>query len=161
MVHHKTVTKSDNAAALYAASGSWPHFTVSDAGVQQHYDTDTGSRALKNAAGGVQTNSDSAIQIEVVGMPGITMSGKCMDHLVALLKWLRDSQGIPWRWPEGRPPVDARTGYGARNGRRHANTWDSHGGHYGHSQVPENDHWDPAYTDLEWFCLHFWLGAYS
>jgi hypothetical protein len=28
--------------------------------------------------------------------------------------------------------------------------WDGTGGHYGHSQVPENTHWDPAYTDAEW-----------
>ena len=27
--------------------------------------------------------------------------------------------------------------------------WNSKGGHYGHSQVPENIHWDPAYTALE------------
>jgi hypothetical protein len=25
-------------------------------------------------------------------------------------------------------------------------TWKTRGGHYGHSQVPNNVHWDPGYT---------------
>ena len=27
--------------------------------------------------------------------------------------------------------------------------WDTQGGHYGHCHVPENTHWDPAYTAVE------------
>ncbi|HEU5180007.1 MAG TPA: hypothetical protein VFW45_04400, partial [Candidatus Polarisedimenticolia bacterium] len=32
---------------------------------------------------------------------------------------------------------------------RDASNWTSRGGHYGHSQVPENTHWDPGYTQAE------------
>ena len=37
------------------------------------YQTTIGARALKNLKGGVQTNADGCVQIEVVGYPGITM----------------------------------------------------------------------------------------
>lgn len=154
VVHHKTVTRTDNAASLYGSSGSWPHFTVSEHGVQQHFDTAVGSRALRNKSGGVQTNTDGAIQIEIVGMPGETMPDATLRHLVALLKEIEDREGIPWEWPAGRPPKTSAA-YGEHNGYRHPYLWDSTSGHYGHVQVPENTHWDPAYTNDEWW----WLNA--
>lgn len=159
VVHHKTVSRSENAANLYGKSGSWPHFTVGPSGAQQHFDTSVGSRALRNTSGGVQTNSDSAIQIEIVGMPGETMDAATMRHLVALLKEIEQREGIPWTWPGGRPPKTAADGYGERNGDRDARLWDTCSGHYGHSQVPENTHWDPAYTDAEWDQLNAAMAA--
>lgn len=158
VIHHKTVGYSDNAPALYGGTGSWPHFTVGDNGVQQHFDTDVGSRALRNANGGVQTNSDGAIQIELVGVPGVDMSRKSCEHLAKLLKWINATHGVPWVWPSGRPKAAVKMrDPGGHN--RDAHTWENVGGHYGHSQVPENTHWDPAYTDLEWYAIHVLLSS--
>jgi hypothetical protein len=154
VVHHKTQVHSENASALYGASGAWPHFTVGPNGVQQHFDTAAGSRALVNAAGGVQTNADSAIQIEVVGFSGERMPDATLRFLVTLLGEIERREGIPWAWPEGRPPTTSQEGYGTNTAERHASVWDSQTGHYGHSQVPENSHWDPAYTDEEWYLLN-------
>src|SRR5215211_7280790 len=44
-----------------------PHFTVDATIKYQHLDTGMAARALRNRSGGVQTNRESAIQIEVVG----------------------------------------------------------------------------------------------
>jgi hypothetical protein len=154
VVHHKTQVATEDARALYEASGAWPHFTVGPSGVQQHLETTVGALSLVNAGGGVQTNTDSAIQLEVVGYSGQTAAQATLRNLVTLLKEIQLVEGVPWAWPEGRPPIDANAGYGSNTGERHASVWDTQPGHYGHSQVPENLHWDPAYTDAEWWVLN-------
>src|SRR5215210_3512071 len=68
IVHH--TTEGSSAAGAFSAFQSHrsdPHFTVDEQKIYQHIDTSMAARALKNPAGGVQTNRDSAIQIEVVG----------------------------------------------------------------------------------------------
>ncbi|MEU0624966.1 peptidoglycan-binding protein [Streptomyces rubiginosohelvolus] len=52
------------------------------------------------------------------------------------------AHGIPDTWPAGKP---AATAAAATN--RSRSTWQSKGGHFGHSQVPGNDHWDPGGID--------------
>jgi hypothetical protein len=52
------------------------------------------------------------------------------------------SHGIPDVWPAGKPPSTA-----AAATKRDRSTWQSKGGHFGHSQVPGNDHWDPGGID--------------
>jgi hypothetical protein len=151
VVHHKTQGSTlAGARAAYRANRSDPHFTVHPDGVHQHVDTAYASRALRNASGGVQTGRDGAIQIEVVGFSGSTAPAATLGHLLALLVWLRDAEGVAPVWPMGRPPTTAEAGYGLNTPHRNAAVWDRTGGHYGHSQVPENTHWDPAYTDAEW-----------
>lgn len=149
VVHHKTVVDSENARALYGKTGSWPHFTVGDT-IQQHYDTSVYSRALRNESGGVQTNSDGAIQIELRGMPGVTAKTNWLKNLVLLLDWIEGTHHIPNVWPNGRPKKATADGRDPGGHNRNAHVWDTQGGHYGHSNVPENTHWDPAYTDAEW-----------
>ncbi|KPC59086.1 hypothetical protein ADL35_49250, partial [Streptomyces sp. NRRL WC-3753] len=52
------------------------------------------------------------------------------------------AHGVPDTWPAGKPPATA-----AAATKRDRSTWQSKGGHYGHSQVPGNDHWDPGGID--------------
>jgi hypothetical protein len=159
VVHHKTQGATiAGARAAFRANKSDPHFTVHPGGVDQHIDTGDAARSLRNVAGGVQTNRDCAIQIETVGFSGVDMPDSTLNHLVELLLWLTATHGVPWEWPEGRPPTTSAGGYGQSNGERHPVVWDGRGGHYGHSQVPENDHWDPAYTDREWWILNVRCG---
>lgn len=151
VVWHKTQGGSlAGARGAYRANRSDPHFTVHEHGIAQHIDTDYAARALRNASGGVQTNFDGPIQVEVVGWSGTTMPNATAANVRRLRAWLRDERGVPEGWPMGRPPQTAQDGYGLNTGHRDSNTWDSVGGHYGHSQVPENTHWDPAWTDEEW-----------
>ena len=68
IVHHTTEgSTAAGAMAAYKANKSDPHFTVDSTTIYQHIDTASTARSLKNLPGGVQTNRDSAIQIEVVG----------------------------------------------------------------------------------------------
>lgn len=60
------------AVAAYRAKNSWPHLTV-DARIGRtpeitgHLDLDVAARSLRNKPGGVETNTDGIVQIEVVG----------------------------------------------------------------------------------------------
>ena len=149
IVHHTTEGSSAQGAfAAFRANRSDPHFTVDSSKIYQHIDTSKAARALRNAAGGVQTNRDSAIQIEVVGFAHRPKVMATLKNVQKLCNWLEAEHGIPKLWPNGlpKPAVNGRDP-GGHN--RNAANWDGKGGHYGHSQVPENTHWDPGYTATE------------
>jgi hypothetical protein len=134
-----------------------PNFTVRPDRVEQHYDTEVGGRAFVNARGGIETNSFGVVQIEIVGFSGVTMPGDTARRLIDLLHFLEDEHAIPWVWPNGRPRAarEVRPGVFVDPGghNRSVAGWRTRG-HFAHSQVPENHHWDTAYTDLEWFVLN-------
>lgn len=149
IVHHTTEGSSAAAAlAAFKANKSDPHFTVDAMMIRQHIDTDLSARALRNAPGGVQTNFDSAIQMELVGFAGRLKNKAALRNLARLCRWIEATHGIPRVWPNGAPKT-AVNGKDPGGHNRDAATWDEKGGHYGHSNVPENVHWDPAYTKLE------------
>lgn len=102
-----------------------------------------GGRGLMNKAGGVQTNNGGSVvfQIEVVGQaknPWTNGPCKGLDVIVAFLRQL----GVPDVWPAG----DLKPYPASYGGVRSTAAW-AKGGHFGHSQVPENDHGDPGDID--------------
>lgn len=102
-----------------------------------------GGRALMNRAGGVETNTSGGIviQIEVVGRAVEPFTSGPMKNFDKIISWLR-SLGIPDVWPAGDlEPYPASYG-----GVRSTSDWNK-SGHFGHSQVPENDHGDPGNID--------------
>ncbi|SCB55767.1 N-acetylmuramoyl-L-alanine amidase [Bradyrhizobium shewense] len=149
IVHHTTEGSSaEGAFGAFRANRSDPHFTVDSSKIYQHIDTGRAARALRNAAGGVQTNRDSAIQIEVVGFAHRPKVMATLKNVQKLCNWLEAEHGIPKVWPNGLPKP-AVNGHDPGGHNRNAANWDNKGGHYGHSQVPENTHWDPGYTATE------------
>ncbi|XKJ63375.1 peptidoglycan-binding protein (plasmid) [[Kitasatospora] papulosa] len=52
------------------------------------------------------------------------------------------AHGIPDVWPVGKPPATP-----AAATKRPKSTWENEGGHYGHSQIVYQDHWDPGAID--------------
>lgn len=156
VVHHITVSGDASSTALFGTSGYWPGWLVRPSGVEQHYPATVGGRALVNAPGGVATNSFGAAQIETINRPGHDLPKPTFDHLVDLLRWFRDVHHIPWTWPNGRPHRAAISAagvpYDPGGHNRSIDGWRKPG-HFGHSQVPENRHWDPAYTDHDWNAL--------
>ncbi|MBY5806091.1 N-acetylmuramoyl-L-alanine amidase [Rhizobium leguminosarum bv. viciae] len=149
IVHH--TTEGGSAAGAFAAftsNRSDPHFTVDATTVYQHIDTDEAARALRNAPGGVETNRDSAIQIEVVGFAHRPKTRATLENVRRLCRWIEEKHGVPRVWPNGFPKP-AVNGHDPGGHNRDAHTWDAKGGHYGHSNVPENTHWDPGYTKTE------------
>lgn len=149
IVHH-TTEGNDAAGAMstFRKNGDDPHFTVDATTIYQHVDTDFGSMALRNAKGGVETNRDSAIQIELVGFAGKPKDARSLALVARLCRWIEATHGVPRVWPGG-APRPAIGGQDPGGHVRDATLWNTTGGHYGHSQVPENTHWDPAYTAAE------------
>jgi hypothetical protein len=96
----------------------------------------------------VETNKDSAVQIEIVGFAHRPKSQKTLRNVARLCRWIESTHGVPKAWPNGRPKPAVNGGDPGGHNRNAAN-WDARGGHYGHSNVPENTHWDPGYTQAE------------
>lgn len=113
--------------------------------VAQFFPADSRSLSLKNA-GAVRTNRTGKynIQIEWVFTKGEVVNGKRYESLKdtplkawpGLRTWLR-SLGIVDGFPGGVPTGFARDTVSL-------DTWLHKGGHYGHNQVPGNDHVDPG-----------------
>lgn len=129
--------------AGYCPTLMWDPFTGE---VEQYYPANVGARALR------VWNEDGArhIQIEVLFSRGAYRNGKQYWELkdtplkgfTQIVQWL-DSHGIPRTWPMGpTPPI-------GQSGTRSVAVWNTKAGHYGHSQVPGNDHTDPGtFPDL-------------
>ncbi|MDB6001969.1 MAG: N-acetylmuramoyl-L-alanine amidase [Rhizobacter sp.] len=149
IVHHTTEGGSaEGALDAFAKNRSDPHFTVDGTRIFQHVDTSEGARALRNEAGGVQTNRDSAVQIELVGFAHLPKQPQALVNLARLCRWIEATHDVPRVWPSG-PPRPAKNGKDPGGHNRDPQTWDTQGGHYGHCHVPENSHWDPAYSAAE------------
>lgn len=102
------------------------------------------ARALKND-GSTRTNrvGKACIQIEVLARAGkpFTAYWKPGPNFRALMAAIR-SWGIPDVFPMG---VPAKT---SNDCKRDRNKWLTTGGHYGHCNIPGNDHWDPGAIDI-------------
>jgi len=130
------------AISTFRRNNSWPHFTVDETTVYQHVDTDVASRALRNPAGGVQTNRWHAVQIELVARAASEKSRALLTNAAALARWIEQTHSIPRTWPAGWPATSPGGCH------RDATIWRARGGHYGHCHVPENTHWDPGSMDM-------------
>lgn len=151
--HHTTSNPSDwnfkNELSYFKGSGAGvaPHILADPftGQIAQFFPADSRSLSLENA-GTVRTNRTGKynIQIEWVFTKGEVVDGKRYDSLKdtplkawpAIRAWLR-SLGIPDGWPGGVPTGFVRDTVSL-------DTWTGKGGHYGHNQVPGNDHVDPG-----------------
>jgi len=133
-----------------------PHMTYSPRSrtFYQHTEFTVAARALKNGAGGVQTNRDSALQLEIIcysnksmaervnGLPVNRLSHDNLDDIRDFILWT----GVDLSWP-GRKALS----YGQANAtgfRLSGPAWDNYSAVCGHQHVPENTHWDPG--DFDW-----------
>ncbi len=150
----------------YGGGATAPHVTIdpreSDPAkqIRQHFPVTESARALENRAGGVETNTEGAVQVELIGT--------CDP--AALRKWARGRDVVFWpkataddvapllrflRWLEaehGVPLVDATprgwysypASYGNSDARMSGKEWVAARGIVGHQHVPENSHGDPG-----------------
>src|SRR5438067_1922443 len=120
----------------------WSPFTGEFA---QFYPADSRSKSVVDLAGGTRTNRAGKVvlQIEALFFPYCRVDGKVYAQLAdtpckgwqQLQDWVT-SWGVPHAWPMGRP-----TDFSPH---RSEHVWETEGGWYGHSQVPENTHVDPG-----------------
>lgn len=147
VLHTTEGNSGSGAISAFRNNNSWPHFLIDNTGkVWQFLNTTVAGRALRNLAGGVQTNTDSAIQIELTGFasqPNNHPQAQ-LDALRALMRWIEANTGVQ---PKG-PGKAFATAYGQNTLRFTFAQWDAFDGWCGHCHVPENDHWDPGAIDL-------------
>ncbi|QCX81286.1 hypothetical protein C9F11_38515 [Streptomyces sp. YIM 121038] len=125
----------------------------------QHFDFDESSRALVNRAGGVETNTLNACQVEIVGTCDPTTHGKweragylhlytpdlpswAIRDLGAFARWAHEQHGVPLT--SGLAFKAYPSSYGTNGVRMSGPQWTAFKGHCGHQHVPENDHGDPG-----------------
>ena len=158
----------------YGGGGSAPNLTaVPDFAAKklkwfQHFDIDRSSRALRNLAGGVTTNTNNVVQVELVGTcdPATrstwVKAGLVQDRnfvfwpkapawalrdAAAFLTWANKQHGVPLVGPSKWPAYP--TSYANGGGQRMSGTqWNAFKGVCGHMHVPENDHGDPGGIDF-------------
>lgn len=143
-----------------------PDFATRKLRWYQHHDIDRSSRALVNKAGGVETNTANALQIELVGTCDPASrdrwnsqgyAGKfifwpdapdwALEEVAAFVRWVNQNHNIKiqstvtWKaYPSS---------YGSNGVRLTGAQWGQYYGHLGHQHVPENDHGDPGNIDFK------------
>jgi hypothetical protein len=147
IVHHTTEGSFIGGALAIFAEHYAPHFVVDGEGIVQLIDTSRAATALRHS-GEPETNRLSAVQIEVVGFAGKAKDIATLENVRRLCRWIEDEHSVPRIWPAG-VPVPAVNGKDAGHHNRNPLIWSTRGGHYGHEHVPNNSHWDPAYTASE------------
>jgi hypothetical protein len=148
----------------YGGGASAPHLTCrADFDLRrlrwrQHFSCLVNSRALRNPPGGVQTNHDGVLQVEIVGtcdrervvqwegryLCSWQMPEWVLRDLGEFLAWVHAEHGVPLvaplRWPA----------YGSGDSARMSgHTFNGFRGVLGHLHVPENTHGDPGDIDIE------------
>lgn len=143
----------------YSDGSVAPHLTwryVPGAGrdIRQHFRFSQIGRALQNLAGGVQTNADGCIQIELVGTcdPTYANGGKglywpaapdvVLELLAVDLSWLCSEFGLPRTFVPTWLPYPRS--YGNSAARLTGAQFNAFRGILGHQHVPENEHGDPG-----------------
>jgi hypothetical protein len=134
----------DSVGKYLRTIGAEPHFLydpVTDR-LGQYGPLNESARALKND-GASRTNRTGkvCIQIEVLARAATPFTGywKPGKNFLALMAAIR-SWGVPDVFPMGA----LASKYGDSAAVRTRSVWLAKGGHYGHCNVPGNDHWDPG-----------------
>ena len=157
IVGHTTEGENpEGAFSAYKANRSWPHLTVDPTRRDrwQHLALDVPARALRNRAGGAETNREPRVfQVEILGFASLS-------HLwpAAELDWLGAEVFGPLARATGTPLVSTVEFFGEGAGwilasesarqRLSVEAWDRYAGILGHQHVPENTHWDPGRLDV-------------
>jgi hypothetical protein len=124
--------------------------------VRQHIPFDRAAKSLRNDPDGVQTNRDSAIQLELVGTCDPSFIGayywpRADDYALAalarLMRVIEAMTGIRRRAAGSWPSYPFA--YGADAPQRFTlPQWDAWDGWCGHMHVPENTHGDPGSLNM-------------
>ena len=130
-------------------------------GWRQHFPINRSSRALVNKAGGVQTNTQGVVQVELVGtcdpssvvrrLGGVywpEATDSQLKPLAEFVAWMSREWGLPVestvKWVAY--PKSSANGGGQRlTGKQ----WEAYSGILGHEHAPENLHGDPGAFPIE------------
>lgn len=154
---------------------SAPHYTTKPdlkactSAWRQHFSETISARALRNEAGGVETNTLNCVQVELIGtcdsakaktwkVGGVTLTAGvdyiywpdapawALRDLAAFLTSIHKRRGVKLEAPKVWLPYPAS--YGATAARMTGAQWEGFYGVCGHQHVPENSHGDPGDIDI-------------
>ncbi len=117
--------------------------------VWQHISLRKAGRALKNLSGGVQTNREGCIQIEIVGQAvnPFTDDPVMVEGMAKLMRWIEQETDIPRSSGVTFHAYPSSYGNGMKQ-RLTFDQWRNYAGWLGHQHVPENSHGDPGAIDI-------------
>lgn len=138
----------------YYGHNNYPHFTAylpageAVARAYQHIPINRAARALKNKPGGVETNADRVVQVEIVGRAhnAPNFPKALLDVVRAIGLWVAGDVGMPW---QSTVPF-VKVGPTTPRPTMTAAAWDNYAGICGHQHAPENDHSDPGAIDISY-----------
>ena len=152
-----------------------PHYTAKPdmkactSAWRQHFSETISARALRNEAGGVETNTLNCVQVELIGtcdsakaktwkVGGVTLTAGvdyiywpdapawALRDLADFVRSIHDRRGIVYETPALWLPYPAS--YGDSKARMTGKQWLNFYGFCGHQHVPENSHGDPGDLDM-------------
>ena len=128
----------------YNNGGSAPHLTLKKDGTWlQHSPFFRAARALRNRAGGVQTNRQGSVNIQIEVLAYSDKNDWTTAQILAMkafMVWAEEEWGIPNIFPLD---VGAGEQYGYGNPvELSMPDWEAFTGWCAHQHVPENTHWD-------------------
>jgi hypothetical protein len=155
LLHSTEGYSISGAVAAYTKNNSWPTLTVDCPRrlVVEHLPLDTAARALRNEAGGVQTNREGTIlvQVEMMGFAADPTTIGSPDDLDwfgrEVVRPIHELVGVPLACSVPFVAYPASYGTGAAQ-RLSAGAWDAYSGLLGHQHAPENSHGDPGAIDI-------------
>lgn len=157
IVLHSTEGNSyAGALAAYRSSGNSPHFTASFEGGKfqawQHVPLDRAASALEHRTNTVQTNRQSAVQIEVVAFAAKpNWPQGLVDGVGGLLAWIAAQTGVKAVTPDWLPYPQS---YGQTRVRMSPATWLAFNGVCGHEHVCNQSHGDPGAIPIAALLAH-------
>jgi hypothetical protein len=154
LLHRTQGSTAAGAIGAYQSHGGWPHITASwrERRRIQHVDLAVAARALRNVAGGAETNRARVVQVELVGFSEQAMSA---DEA----RWVGAEIVAPIRATIPQIGLHGPRFYGPDEGlvlattsspiRMSPQAWLDFDGICGHQHAPENTHWDPGRVPLD------------
>jgi len=119
----------------------------------QHIPLNYSAAALKNLPGGVQTNRDNAIQIEICARAAEVgnLPEDAYRVVARVLVYAHQVKGVPLQSSVRFAGLGEGMVLASVNSpiRLSGGAWDKYTGVLGHQHVPENDHWDPGKFDIQ------------
>lgn len=155
-VLHTTESQNYNPSTdSYYGHQLWPHATLANRdgwSIYSHLPLNKVSPCMRNVAGGVETNTDGCVQIEIawVAAEGPNFPTGGLDKLYEWLTWVESKTGIPNVFVDDfhyYPPEDGHR-LGKEPWRLRGEAWNNFRGILGHQHADENVHGDPGKINI-------------
>lgn len=157
VLHTTEAVKYNPSTESYYGHQLWPHGTLyrQPSGlwtIANHLPLERTSACMRNQAGGVQTNNDGCIQLEIAWTAGEAqfLPKEALNELARWIAWVCDETGIPRTFIDDFHYYPPENGYrlGREPWRLRGSAWNNFRGILGHQHADENVHGDTGKIDV-------------